>query len=113
MCLIASEIIFSLIFCIFGVWGANHLSVSEIDIGSGATALKVVALADIHYGTPGSTVNLDKMAAQINAQNPDLVLIAGDVFDYNTSNRSNEEFAAAMQKIEATYGVYAVNGNHE
>lgn len=113
MCLIASEIIFSLLFCIFGVWGANHLSVSEIDIGSGPTALKVVALSDIHYGTPGSTVNLDKMATQINAQNPDLVLIAGDVFDYNTNNRSNEEFAAAMQKIKATYGVYAINGNHE
>ncbi|MDO4542338.1 MAG: metallophosphoesterase [Bacillota bacterium] len=113
MCLVASEILFSLLLCFFGVWGANYTEVEKVDIGSGTTVLKVVALSDIHYGTPGSTVDLDKMSALINAQEPDLVLLAGDVFDNDGESLDNTEFIQAMQEIDSTYGIYAVNGNHE
>lgn len=111
--LIAAEIGFSLFFCIFGVWGANHTNVEEVDLGTGANSLKVVALSDIHYGTPGNTVDLEKMANLINQQKPDLVLIAGDIFDNDTKVLDNNDFASAMRKIDSTYGIYAVTGNHE
>lgn len=111
--LIGAEIGFSLFFCIFGVWGANHTQVEEVNVGTGTTELKVVALSDIHYGTPGNTVDLEKMAYLINEQKPDLVLIAGDIFDNNTKALDNKDFVNAMKKIDSTYGIYAVTGNHE
>ncbi|MEG1497103.1 MAG: metallophosphoesterase [Clostridiales bacterium] len=111
MAMIAAEIVFSLFFCFFGLWNATHTEVNTFSVGTGETTMNVVALVDIHYGTPGSIVDLEKMVNLINSQNPDLVLIAGDVLDNDTAKMSNDSFKTIMAKIEAP--LYVINGNHE
>lgn len=76
--------------------------------------LKLVLISDLHLGALGSESRLDKIVQEINALQPDVICIAGDFFDSDFhSIRNPEKAAAALQKLSATYGVYACMGNHD
>ena len=44
-------------------------------------SLKIALVADLHLGYSVGTAQMRQMVDKINAQNPDLVVIAGDIFD--------------------------------
>ncbi len=104
----------SVVICILGVVSARVTTklYDSYDIGL-EKDLKVVAVSDIHYGATGSAVSLSKLVGQINEEQPDLVLLLGDVFDHKTELLNQEEFASYMRQIKSVYGVYAITGNHE
>lgn len=78
-----------------------------------STPVRVVAVSDVHLGYATGKERLKKYVELINSQNPDIVLIAGDLIDNNVTplreNRMNEE----LSQIVAPMGVYMVPGNHE
>jgi predicted MPP superfamily phosphohydrolase len=86
------------------------------DWPAGAPPVRVVLLSDIHAGTPTVTpARLARIVAQVNALNPDLVLIAGDF-----TPASDPIEAATVRKslaplagLRARLGVIAVIGNHD
>ena len=47
----------------------------------GMDSLKVVLLADTHFGYSMGTAQAKRIVKKINAENPDVVCIAGDIFD--------------------------------
>lgn len=54
------------------------------------------------------------MVDQINRQNPDLVCIAGDIFDNEFEAVKNpQKIQKILREIKAVYGVYACWGNHD
>ena len=54
------------------------------------------------------------MVKKINAQNADLVVFAGDVFDNEYEAVQNpDKIAKTLSTIQSTYGSYAVFGNHD
>ncbi len=75
--------------------------------------LKIVAVSDIHLGHSIDKKRLKKYVEMINAEQPDLVLIAGDLIDRLvqpvTENKMDEE----LRRIQSSLGVYEVPGNHE
>jgi uncharacterized protein len=50
---------------------------------------------------------------KINAQNPDIVLLAGDVVDGALAPVKRRELGKILSQIKSKYGVYAITGNHE
>lgn len=75
--------------------------------------IKIVAVSDVHLG-----VSIDKKQLQcyvnlINAQQPDLVLIGGDLIDRSIKPVIAQQMDEELRQIKATLGVYAVLGNHE
>lgn len=44
-------------------------------------SLKIVLLADTHFGYNSGAVHAQEIVDKINEQQPDLVCIAGDIFD--------------------------------
>ena len=57
---------------------------------------------------------MEKMVDKINAQNPDLVVVAGDIFDNEYEALENpDRLAAILRGIQSKYGVYACYGNHD
>jgi predicted MPP superfamily phosphohydrolase len=59
---------------------------------------------------------LARIVGQVNALEPDIVLIAGDlVSEKRTANRTYtaEEVVAPLGKLDAPLGVFAVPGNHD
>lgn len=76
--------------------------------------MKVVLLADLHLGYNTGNREMKQMVKKVNAQNPDLVVIAGDFFDNDFDALNNpDKIAATLKGIESTYGVYACYGNHD
>ena len=75
--------------------------------------LKIVAASDIHLGVSIDKKNLQKYVRLINAQNPDIVLFAGDMIDNSLAPLVKQNINKDLREINAPLGVYAVLGNHE
>ncbi len=69
--------------------------------------------SDIHMGRIIRNHRLEEIVALINLQNPDLVLLPGDLTDEDISFLAEQNTASVLKKIKARLGVYAVTGNHE
>ena len=73
-----------------------------------------VGTADLHLGYNIGCRHMEKMVDKINAQNPDLVVVAGDIFDNEYEALENpDRLAAILRGIQSKYGVYACYGNHD
>jgi predicted MPP superfamily phosphohydrolase len=75
--------------------------------------LTLVVASDIHLGRIIRNQRLEDIVALINRQNPDLVLLPGDLTDEDISFLSGQDTASILKKIRAPLGVYSVTGNHE
>jgi len=76
--------------------------------------LNIVLISDTHLGYQNDEKWLAKIVENINALKPDIVAIAGDIFNDNFRALSNpNEAVRTLQSIKSTYGVYACWGNHD
>ena len=76
-------------------------------------SLKVLAVSDIHLGLGTGKVTLKRYVELINKQNPDVVLIAGDLIDNSIIPVVENHMEEELNAINASMGVYLVPGNHE
>ena len=74
---------------------------------------KVILIADSHYGTAGSHADLLTKCDEIEAEQPDVVILAGDIVDENTTAEEAAEVFAAFGGIQSKYGNYFIWGNHD
>jgi uncharacterized protein len=71
----------------------------------------IVFLSDIHAGPNYSQDRIDSLVNQVNAMNPDLILLGGDYVD-GDSNYIQSTFDS-LSNLKAPLGVYAVLGNKD
>lgn len=90
----------------------EHIEVSTTKEFDGEN-LRVVAISDIHLGYGTGIKSLKGYVELINAQQPDLVLIVGDLIDNSIKPLLDEPFDKVLATIDAPLGVYMVPGNHE
>jgi predicted MPP superfamily phosphohydrolase len=76
-------------------------------------SLNVVMASDIHLGTVVSSRHLRKIVDAINASDPDIVLLPGDIVDEDVAPVIRQNLGEQLRQIHSRYGVYAVTGNHE
>lgn len=76
-----------------------------------AKPLKVVMLSDIHLGYHIRRGEFAKWVDKINAENPDLVLVAGDIIDRSVEPLLKDGQAQEFHRIKAP--IYGCPGNHE
>ncbi len=104
---------------LYGVYNARRIRVTPYQIRlekeiPGKKSLTIVLAADLHLGYNSGERQVKKMVDQINRQNPDLVCIAGDIFDNEFEAVKNpEKIQKTLRQIKASYGVYACWGNHD
>lgn len=102
-----------------GIYHAKHIKVTPYKITVDKSApdmdsLKIVLLADTHFGYNSGAVHAQEIVDKINEQNPDLVCIAGDIFDNEyDAVREPEKISEILRTIRSKYGVYACWGNHD
>lgn len=75
--------------------------------------MRVVMASDFHLGLLSGKGHLEKFVALSNEQQPDIVLLAGDLVDDSPQRFMNKGMGEVMKNLQATYGVYGVLGNHE
>lgn len=88
----------------------------SIDIKKNAGGLKSLNLAiasDLHLGTINSYEFMYKVGDKLNAMNPDVILLAGDIIDEDLGPVIKYDVGEHLKRLKAKYGVYAVTGNHE
>jgi uncharacterized protein len=74
--------------------------------------LRVVLIADLHYGMGVPLDYLAEVVRKVKAEQPDLVALAGD-FVLGSDPESAEQVAALFQDLAPPYGVWACLGNHD
>lgn len=96
------------------------VSRSELELPNWPTALsgtKVALLADLHIGSPCWDLGrLRELVARVNAEQPELVLLAGDYLINDVVGGrfvAIEPIAVELGKLRAPLGVVAVLGNHD
>ena len=76
--------------------------------------MKLVLIGDLHLSVNSQLATTRRMVELINAQEPDAVVIAGDIFTSSYEGLAHpEQYAEALRGIRSKYGVYAVYGNHD
>lgn len=73
--------------------------------------LKIIGISDLHLGYTIGRDELEGWVERINAEKPDLVLIAGDIVDGDVRPVVEDRLAEVLNRIEAP--IYASLGNHE
>ncbi len=75
--------------------------------------VRIIQLTDIHLGKYYKSKRLDKLIDKVNELKPDLIVFTGDLIDDNRTFNEVNEIVECLTKLEATYGKYAVYGNHD
>lgn len=73
--------------------------------------LKIIGISDLHLGYTIGKDELTKWVQTINNEQPDFVLIAGDLVDGDVRPVLEDELASIINQIHAP--IYACLGNHE
>ncbi|MDR1459842.1 MAG: metallophosphoesterase [Bacteroidales bacterium] len=77
------------------------------------TDIKIVAISDLHLGNNIGSDELKHWVDLINKENPDIVLIAGDIVDNVVSPLYKQKMDSLFREIKSRYGVFTIMGNHE
>ncbi len=85
---------------------------------AGEPPLRIVQLSDTHAGLPDMPLSrLQRIIAQVNALDPDLVVLTGDyqggklLFDSGTGNL--DDVVRPFRALRSRLGTFAVRGNHD
>ena len=85
----------------------NHHSLNDGQKGR----YTIVMLSDLHLGYHNPRKELARWVDIINAEHPDLILIAGDIIDISIRPLIEEGMAEEFHRLQAP--IYACLGNHE
>lgn len=101
---------------LYGMVHASQLYVTDYDVtlsGQGED-MTVALLADLHLGYSTDPAYIERAVDAVNAMQPDLVVVAGDIFDNEyEAIPQPDRISDALASIRSTYGTYACWGNHD
>lgn len=110
--------VLSLALVVYGTVHAGNIKMVSYEVDSYSESfpekMKIVLLSDLHLGAVGSESRLPEIIKKVQAEEPDLVLLPGDIFDDDFMLlRDPEKAKKLFQEVESTYGIYASLGNHD
>lgn len=76
-------------------------------------SLRVVMVADVHIGYLIDKKILNMYVDRIMEQKPDIILLVGDIIDYDLAPLQEQHMEEEFRRLKAPYGVYVSTGNHE
>jgi len=91
----------------------RHVSY-DVSLPGQAQGMNIVLISDLHLGAVGSEERLDQIIREINALQPDLICMAGDLFDNDFGAiRNPDRVREQLLALRSAFGVYACLGNHD
>ena len=110
----------SLILCAlvygYGLHEARTLRITRLEmptdkLPAGVEHLRLAFASDLHISPHTGHFMLRRTVDSILAENPDCILLGGDMLD--DSRQGTAEDAGELQRLKAPLGVYGVTGNHD
>lgn len=100
----------------YGYYNMNRIVPAHYEI-AGSKDLKedirIVLIADTHYGNIQDKTLIAKAAGDINRLKPDFVVLAGDMTDEGTANEDMKHLYKVLGGMKTKYGTYFIFGNHD
>ncbi len=82
--------------------------------GSGTRdSLTIAMMSDLHIGEVIGKPLVRKYVEMTNAQHPDMIVIVGDLMDYESRFAEKMQADEDLRQLHAPLGTYIVYGNHE
>lgn len=121
------SIVLCIVFLIFGAAYAKVIRVASYDItikqpsnasqkniSASPKDLRIVMLSDTHLGKQLGLSDVKRWVDKINALQPDIVCICGDIFNDSIYDVNYlEQIQVAFSSISSTYGTFSCLGNHD
>lgn len=103
---------------IAGIYYYNNTSISEYHVSvprkeSDLDNFKIALAADFHFSELTNRAFVSQFVEKLNSRAPDIVLLPGDLIESIPGDGKSEFIKKQLNKINAPYGVYASEGNHE
>lgn len=101
-----------------GIYHFNHTRVTpyriEVTSQEGNLENLVIAMAaDFHFSQRTQKNFVRQFVRKLNAIHPDIILFPGDIIESLPSDPKMQFIQQQLNQLDATYGVYAAEGNHE
>ena len=95
--------------CLMGIHHASELTVKHYAVqtdkdGGGRDSLRVVLIADLHLGYSVGAERIANMVEKVNAQDADIILVAGDIFDNTVEGIDDPEAVKASLRAMTPAG---------
>lgn len=81
------------------------------DLPASLNGMRLVQFSDMHLGMGKNTNDLEQLVDVINKEKPDMICFTGDIVDEYAQELAAG--VAALQRLQAPLGKYAVLGNHD
>jgi predicted MPP superfamily phosphohydrolase len=91
--------------------GVEKYEVSLPGLPDAMDGTVLVALSDMHLGSQLGEHWLAARVAQVKAQQPDIVVLLGDIFEGH--GPPEDQLIVTLKQLTAPLGIWAVPGNHE
>jgi Predicted phosphohydrolases len=91
----------------------QHVHINIPKQVEGRDSLKMVMMTDLHFGEIIGKELAQRYVAMSNAENPDIVVLVGDIIDNESRFAEDAHIEEDLQQLKAPLGVYTVYGNHE
>ena len=108
-----------LLISFYGVCNARNIRTTSYHVmihkkAGNHKKLKIILLADLHLGYNIGCSQMKQMVMKVNQQSPDLIVVAGDIFDNEYDALDDpDQLVKIFRQLKSQYGVYAVYGNHD
>ncbi|MBQ1222238.1 MAG: metallophosphoesterase [Alistipes sp.] len=76
-------------------------------------AVRIAFVSDVHLGEGTGRKQLERYVRLINQEQPDLILITGDLIDNSITPLHRDRMHEPLNALTAPLGIYMVAGNHE
>ncbi len=94
--------------CLHHVWQTDYALTTAKDV-----SLKIAVLSDSHLSNALDGDGFAEQIRRIGAQEPDIVLIAGDFVDDKSEPEDVRKACEALGEMNVRYGVWYAYGNHD
>ena len=103
---------------VYGVFHARNIHTVfytiTLDKNAGGSSMRLALVSDIHIGRTVGRKWVANVVDTINLAKPDIICLAGDIFDNDISVvRDLEGVAEEFRRLKAPLGVFACPGNHD
>lgn len=116
-------LVLTAVYLSYGWFCAHHVFVTDYavqtakDLGTdsenGKEDLHIVWFSDSHVGATFNAETFKDYCESISAEMPDLVIVAGDFVDDDTTKEDMIASCEALGSIQTRYGIYYAFGNHD
>lgn len=89
----------------------REMTFTDKDLPESFVGKKIIFVSDIHVNEYFKGENVSDLVERINERNPDIIILGGDYT--RKEEKYSQSFFKEISKLESTFGVYTVLGNHD